>query len=269
MRKGYVNHGRRGWGRNEVRLGRMIRDGEGHPAGVPGADNAGATGGNSGAAGNSDSGGNNDGQAFDATSFWNSPEPNADGSSNDGSANGGDSASGNGGDQGGNFAEQLTTQLNGLSFGEPLLNAEIAEQINNGDFTGFEKRATAMMQQTVRHALSMNVQILRPLAEQILQQVDQKIQSTLSGRDDSDALLTDFPAARDPKVAPMIRQVFNQALKNTKGDRKTAVSQTKEMIALMTNTAAGDLGLNVAPRGSDDSGRPAPVTNWLDELTGR
>src|SRR3546814_15314619 len=61
--------------------------------------------------------------------------------------------------------------------------------------------------------------------------------------------LKDFPAAADPTVGPMIQSVFNQALKNTKGDRTKAVAQTKKMISLMARRTGGDLNLNVAPRG--------------------
>lgn len=270
MRKGFVNVGRRGWGRNEVRLGRLIRDGEGHTE-IPGAggNNGTGAGGNSGSGGSADSGNNNNGQGFDANSFWQGQNQNADGAGNPGSASEGESGSGTGG-EGGNFAEQLTSQLNGLSFGGPVLTAEIAQQINEGNFEGFQTALNTSMQTAVRHAMAMNVQILRPVVEQILQQVDGRINNAFGNRDNSNALEQEIPAARNPAVRPMVERVFNQALTNTKGDRALAVKQTKEMLSLMTQTMGGDLGLDVAPRGAGDSGRPSnPATNWLDELTGR
>lgn len=248
---------------------RIMKDPEGHPGAIPGAapDNAGAGQGNSGAdSGNPDPSQNNNGEGFDPSTFWDSP------SEGDGTAPSGESAgAGNppGGTESGNFAQQLTGQLAGLTFGEPLFTQEIAEQINQGDFTGFEKRVQSQMQAAVRQSLALNVQVLRPFAEQLMNQMRAEFGSTLTNRDNHETLTRDFPAAKDPRVAPVIQRVFDQALANTKGDRTKAVAQTKQMIALLTNTAAGDLDLDVAPRGQGDSRPAASPINWLDELTGR
>jgi hypothetical protein len=248
---------------------RIMKDPEGHPGGIPGAapDNAGAGQGNSGGdSGNPDPSQNNDGEGFDPTTFWDSP------SEGEGAAPSGESAgAGNppGGTESGNFAQQLTNQLANLTFGEPIFTQEVAEEINQGNFSGFEKRVQAQMQAAVRQSMALNVQVLRPFAEQLMNQMRQEFGSTLNNRDNNETLIRDFPAAKDPRVAPVIQRVFEQALTNTKGDRTKAVAQTKQMISLLTNTAAGDLDLDVAPRGQGDSRTQAPPINWLDELTGR
>ena len=264
MRKNQLLAGAR-FGRGFVRI---MKDPEGHPGVIPeqGADNGGAGQGNSGGdSGNLDPNQNNTGDSFDPSTFWDGP------SEEPGAAPSGESAGSStpsGDTQQGGFAQQLTNQLTNLSFGEPVFTAEVAEQINQGDFTGVENRIKSQMQAAVRHALAMNVQILRPFAEQLMTQMRNELGSTLTTRDNHETLIRDFPAAKDPRVAPVIQRVFEQALSNTKGDRARAVAQTKQMISLLTNTAADDLNLEVAPRGQGDS-RPSAPINWLDELTGR
>lgn len=248
--------------------GRRLKDGE-EAAGGTGTPNN--TGGNPGESGSGDGTQNNTGESFDASTFWEGPKEEKPVTPNGESAGTGTPPSGTQQqNQEPGFADQLNTQLSSLTFGDAVFDAGIAEEINGGNFEGANKRIQASMQAAVRNSLAMQVQILRPFAEQLMSQMDERIQSTLSSRDNTDTLTRDFPAAKDPKVAPVIRSVFDQALKNTGGNREKAVAQTKQMIALLANTAGGDVGLNVAPRGADDSGRPPnPVTNWLDELTGR
>lgn len=237
-------------------------------AGIPdaGGNNGTQAGGNQGGgSASSGSESNNSGETFDPTTFWDGPpaEP--------GAAPSGESA-GSGTQTGGNepsFAQGLATQLSSLAFGDPVFTPEITAEINEGNFAGFEKRLQAQQQAAVKHALALNVQILRPFAEQLMNQMREEMGSTLTGRDNNDTLIRDFPAAKDARVAPVIKQVFEQALKNNKGNREAAVKQTKSMIQLLTNTTADDLDLDVAPRGAGDSRPSQPAINWLDELTGR
>ena len=262
MRKGY----------NFVRLGRhgrLMKDGTGGGA-TPGAsaDNA---GGNSGDSGQSSGESNNTGDSFDPASFWGGSGQGGSSAPNGESAGGSGSDSNTGGANGGeDIGTTLTQQLESMSFGDPIFTSEVAEQINAGDFSGVQERFDSMGQNIVRQSLSMVVQILRPFAEQLQSQIREEFQGTLNSRDNNETLVRDFPAAKNPQVAPVIQQIFSQALKNTGGNRERAVSQTKEMLRFMANQTASDLDLNVAPRGADDSGRPHnPTINWLDELTGR
>ncbi len=255
----------------ERRMGRLMRAPDGHPGGDSGAsgDNGQGGGSNSDSGANGDSGQNNTGDQFDPASFWNGPAP-ADGSAPSGESAGNDGGeSGNPGGGGNELATQLTQQLTNMSFGDPVFNAEIAEQINGGDFTGVQDRLNAMGQSIVRQALSMQVQILKPFAEQILGRVREETNETFTNRDNKESLVTLFPAAKNPVMAKTIQPIYDQALKNAKGNREAAVAQTKEMLRFMAGEAAGDLSLDVAPRGQGDRGTPPPITNWLDELTGR
>lgn len=255
--------------RGPARL-RLLRE-EGQEGGATqgaSGDNAGGAAGNSqGSAQSGESGTNNAGTSFDPEAFWNGPAPEGNG------APSGESASGNSGESGNqnqqpNVAQQIADQIGGLQFGD-VLTPEVTEQINNGDFSGFQKNFAGAGQQIVRQALAMQVQILRPFAEQLMEQMRGEIESRLTNRDDTDTLVKDFPAASNPAVAQTIRPIFDQALKNTKGNRQLAVKQTKEMMKFLATGTAGDLGLDIAPAGTDPRPQQTQTTNWLDTLTGR
>src|SRR3546814_19066665 len=94
------------------------------------------------------------------------------------------------------------------------------------------------------------------------------MQGMFEGRDDQSQLTKDFPAAADPTVGPMIQSVFNQAPKNTEGDRTKAVAQTKKMISLLARSHGRDLTLNVAPRGPHYV-PPTHVPNWAAKSKAR
>lgn len=259
----------------ERSAGRFMRAPDGHgdalvtPPG--GGNNGGGQGeGNSGGGASGASDSNNTGDGFDPTAFWggSAPANNAAPSGESASGDGGESSTGgNGGNS--EFAQQLTQRLTNMTFGDPVFNDEIAGQINEGNYGGVQERLNAMGQQIVREALAMQVQILRPFAEQILQQVRNETQQTFESRDNVESLERLFPAAKNPAMAKVIQPIYAQALKNAKGNREAAVNQTKEMLRFMAGESAQDLNIEIAPRGSGDRGGPTPNFNWLDELTGR
>lgn len=269
------NISQHGWHRN-----RMIRDGAGHPAGAPapaaassggGGNNSEASGeGNSEPAASGTGDSNNTGTGFDASAFWNGPAPDANAAPSGESASGNSGESGTPGDgQRSDFATQLTERLDGLTFGDPIFNAEVAGQINEGNFDGVQERFTAMGRQIVRESMALQVQILRPFAEQLIEQMRGEVGQTFTNRDNNESLVTLFPAAKNPVMAKTIEPIYAQALKNAKGDRVKAVAQTKEMLRFMAGESASDLNIEIAPRGQGDRGGPTPNFNWLDELTGR
>lgn len=249
---------------NSVRFARL-RAPEGEENMGGGGDNS---GGNSGAEGSSSSESNNDGQNFDAAAFWgNSDAGDGSASSEESAQSGGSSESGS--SEGGSLQEVLAGRLEAMTFGDPVFTADIAQQINEGNFEGVEGRIQAQMRAAVRNSMSMMVQVLRPFSEQLTNQFRSEMQQTFSTRDDSQTLEQMFPAAKNPAARPMIQNVYTQALKNTKGNRTEAVKQTKDMLRFMAGVSADDLDVTVAPRGEQDSGRPAKDINWLDELSAR
>jgi hypothetical protein len=263
MRKGLYLH-------STILRGRRLRDENEVGGATPnsGGNNIPAGGGNpQGESGNPGENTNNTGDTFNPATFWDSPTPAPAPAPSGESAGNGSQGSGTPG-QGG-FAEQLTSQLSSMTFGDPILTPEVSEEISQGNFTNFEKRLQAQQQQVVRQALAMQVQILRPFAEQLMTQMRNEFGSTLSERDDQSQLIKDFPSASNPVVAPIIKGIYDQALVRTNGNRPEAVRQTKAMLAHMASQTASDLDLSIAPQGAGDSRPSQPAINWLDELTGR
>lgn len=206
----------------------------------------------------------NTGDDAELAAFWGGSSD-ADGNNPDSSGGSVDSNASEG--TGDDSATALGQQLEALDFGA-VFDDNIVAEINNGNFTNFNQRMQGQMQQAVRQSLLMNVQIMRQFGDRLVGQMREEFSGTLEGRDDQAQLVRDFPAAANPLVAPIIQQVYGQALKNAGGDRGKAVTQTKKMIALMSRNTGGDLGLNVAPRSENDA-PPTPATNWLDELMDR
>lgn len=230
-----------------------------------GGDN---TGGNSGAPASGGSESNNTGEAFDPATFWTGPNTQPSGAPAGESAPQGNESGGS--SEGTNLQEVLTGHLESMTFGEPIFDATIAEQINNGDFTGIQSRMEASQRAAVRESLGMMVKILRPFAEQLTTQLRGEMSETFTTRDNTQALETMFPGAKNPAVRPMIQSIYDQALKNTGGNREKAVAQTKEMLKHAAGVTASDLDISVHSRGADDSGRGSnPTINWLDELSAR
>lgn len=243
---------RRGMIRVQRRMMKNIEDG-GHTGIVEGANNPPV---NEPNGGNPASGGNNGGGEVDAMAFWKGPD-------------GDDGQNGESGDQPqfSDPTQEISDTLQNLNFGN-FFDAETVNQINDGNFEGINQRFTGIVQQSVRQSLGLTTQIMKAYGERILAQAREEARGTLDGRDDQAQLVKDFPAAADPKVAPMVQNVYSQALKNTKGDRVAAVKQTKEMLALFSRTTGSDLNLTVAPRSENDS-IPQAATDWVGELIGR
>lgn len=241
--------------------GRRLKDANEGAGGTGGGDNS---GGNSGGDTNAGGESNNTGPEIDVNAFWGNSEADANGNPSGESAPGGEGDES--GSSGENLQQVLTSRLESMTFGDPVFTPEIAEQINSGNFEGVEARIQGQMRNGVRNALSMMVSILKPFSEQLTQQMRGEMSNTFNNRDDSSALETMFPAAKNPAVRPMIQSIYTQALKNSKGDRTQAVKATKEMLKFAAGVTAEDLDIQVNPRGAGDEGRPQTATNWLDEL---
>lgn len=256
----------------EQRQGRLMRAPDGHPDPTPmgPANDAATQPSNFGPSANTPADSNNAGQTFDPASFWDGPASSGSSASSEESARGSQAESGtqDGGTSGG-FAEQLTERLNGLTFGEAVMDREIAEQISEGNFDGFQARINALGQQIVREALAVNVQILREFTPQLLAQAREETQQTFTSRDNEQSLVQHFPAAKNPAMARTIQPIYAQALKNTGGNREQAIAQTKEMLRFMAGESAESLNLEIAPKGTGSRSFLNSTTNWLDELTGR
>lgn len=236
---------------------RLMKAPDDHGSQSGGGDNSDV---NSGDSGTNPDDSNNTGEDDELAAFWGSQEDAGDDGSNPGGSDGDDSGAPD-------TATQLANALNGFDPGS-LFDDSITSQINEGNFDGFNERFTNSIRSTMRQTMTMNAQLMRAYGDRIIEQLRSEMSGMFEGRDDQTQLTRDFPAAADPVVGPMIQSVFSQALKNAKGDRAKAVTQTKKMISLMARRSGGDLNLNVAPRNPNDA-PPTPVTDWLDELNAR
>lgn len=229
-----------------------------------GTDN---TQGNSGAGTNDSGGTNNTGGENTFETFWEEPESPKGKSPSGGSA---DSNSGSSGDEAGsNYGKELMTQLGGLDFGGQVFTPEIAEQIANGDLKGANERFQQQQRMGVQHALVMSAQLMQKYGDSLMTRVKNEIQTALGGEKNTDTLLSNFPAAKNPAIRPMIQGVFDQSMKHTGGNRDKAVAMTKDMLKFMGQAAGAEMDINRAPTNAEDSYNSQSATDLVKELLGR
>lgn len=242
----------------------MRRDENGHGGGGGGTTPAGGGDNQQGNQqqnpGNTGGSADNTGQQFDATSFWADPQSSGDSNNQNQQGQGGGND-----DSSGNLGTTLVERLQATQFGA-LFDDAISQEIADGKLDGINNRFNDMGRQMIRQSLMLNAEILRAYAPTIMSQVEQLLDSRLGSRDDQETLVKEFPAASDPKVAPVIRQVFDQSMKHAKGDRKAAVQMTKEMLKIMGQTASADFGFESPPNSRGDSNSDATASLLRDLL---
>ena len=226
----------------ERRMGRFMRAPD-HDAGTGGGENNNSR--------ESAAGGNNNGEADPLAAFWGSNEESSEGDGNDG--NSGDSG------QTPNFLEAINNMPVAGIFTDSAL-----EKLGNGDYSEINTNLESTIRQASQQQFAQTVQLLNLFGERLVATMEQRFSGTLEQRDSSAFLEQNFPSAKDPKIRPMVENVFNQAMKNTKGNRAEAIKQTKEMLALLGKQTAADTGLPLDTSGdSSASGK----NNWLQKLT--
>lgn len=217
----------------------------GNPIGA--ADNAGNGGGEQP---QSQSQPNNAGQEVDLDAFWNDPAAEGETPPADDSKE---------------FTASLATQLQNMSFGGDLVTADMQEAIQQGDYSGLNKRLAEQQQTTVRQTLTMAIQIMNRLHGRVMTDVEGKINGTLSQRDQKDFITETFPSARNPQVRPQVEAVFNQALKLTKNDRKAAVDMTNVMLKTMATALGRDTGVIQDASSQQQGGPLVTLENLLSQ----
>ena len=211
-----------------------------------GGDNG---GGNDGGAGTGESTGDNGGTGFNADAFWTDPVEETPGGTQTGNNDSG------GGQQqqtqqseGQLFAQKLAN----LSFGDVFTEADMRKMADDGDLTGINAAINTQLKQAAHQSVVLTAELMQKNNAAMESRFRAILSEVLGGEKNEDTLLKEFPAAADPRARPMIQQVFNQALKHTKGNRPQAVIQAKEMLKIMGSVAGADLGITDAPRGPGD-----------------
>lgn len=220
--------------------------GSGEPAG--GGNNTGGNGGGDSGTGNQ--GENNSGQKFDLDGFWSEPKPTAAAAGESGTGDTGTPAGEE--QQGADVGKALAQRLNGLKF-DALFDQAMIEEMNEGNLANVNERVAAVGRESVRQSLMMSAELMQTFGGRLLSRVEAMIEGKLGGRDDNEILMSEFPAAKDPAVKPMIQNVFNQAMKHTSGDRPKAVALAKDMLKLVGNRASADFGFETPPGSREDT----------------
>lgn len=238
--------------------GRLMKGDDRSGTGATGENNGGGNGGESGSDADTK---DNNGQGFDAKGFWEDPEPSSESSGTPAPTPTPTQQD----DPGKTLGGQLQEGLKALKF-DDLFNDEIAEQINKGDLSGANTRFNELARDMVKQSVVMNTKVVQAFGEHIMGKVESLIAEKLGGEKNDEALLKDFPSAKNPGVYKTIKPIFDRALKNTKGDREAAVAMTKDMIKFVRETTSKDLGIEDAPSSREDSFMSDNSKSLVDSL---
>lgn len=244
--------------------GRFLRAPEGHTdyegfaspegTGTPPAD-SGSNVDNQGNSGdsNKDGGtGNNTGQPDLGAGFWETkPEVDTSGDESDKAA-----------------STQLGQELSGMIAAfqtPPVFTKETAEKIASGDLEGVNKAFQDQSQSMLRQATVVAAKIVETMMARQEASFEQRIQKALGNKDNSVALETHFPAAKNPAYRPIVQRVFDQSLVNAKGDTAKAVELTKSMLKAFGT----DAGIGTPPSDVNSVNESSRSRSLVDELLGR
>ena len=236
---------------NEIQHRRFMRAPDGHegsatpPSATP--------------SGNNGNGADNTGGAdtFKPEGFWNTPAADPAPASQNGNAATQEPAK-----EGGGFdaIQSLVTGFKASSFMTP----EVVNKMGENDFTGFDAGLQAHGQQVLQQSTQIMMATLKEVIPALMSQMQGMVGGTLGERDTKAFLESKFTAAKDPSTAPVVRQIFDQAMSLCKGDKTAAEKMTRTMLQTMGNTVGRDVNLEVPA--NNGRGGPAVKTDWFDEL---
>lgn len=268
------------WTASELTMGRLMRAPDDHPGAPTGFTPNGGGSGNQGqdqnnqgvnndtSSGDSNNQNNSGDDDFDPASFWTDDDDDDAPPSKTDSAGKPDSPSSTDSNQDGNIGKVLMDEIEKSEFGE-LFTKDIAEKINEGDFTGANEAMTQNLRKAMKQSLVHSAKLLREYGKVMTSEVQRMIEERITGQVNTDYLTQQIPSASNPKIGPAVRAIYDQALRRSKGDKVKAVKMTKSMMNTLANESADDLGIDVAPRDPHSSSRSTPKTDWVEELTAR
>lgn len=182
-----------------------------------GGDN---TGGNGGDTGNVTPGGDNTGGADELATFWeDKKEPKPDGESDDDPAAVESQALG----------AQLGTMIRDFK-GPEVFTKEIADKIADGDLTGVNAALRANNEALMQHNMVVTAKLLGGVIDRLSADFEARIERAFGAKDSEVTLESHFPLAKDPAMRPMVQRVWDQAMKNAKGNKEQAIRLTKGML---------------------------------------
>lgn len=209
------------------------------------------------------------GVKVDLGTFWAQPQSES-GENGQGSSTS-DSGGGQQQNQGQTAGERFMAQMEAQTFGD-VFTDQVLKDLGDGNVQGVNQAIQGVAKTAMKQSVTMSAQLMQLFGQELLGQVKTLIQESIQGhtqtRDDDALLVKEFPSAKDPKVKPVVQQVFNQSLAHTKGNREAAVRLTKDMLKVIATTGGGDFG--TPPANPDDYGQNHPgVSSLLDTLLER
>jgi len=146
-----------------------------------------------------------------------------------------------------------------------IMTPEVIAKMGTGDFADFEAGLAQTSQQVLQESARMTAGLFKEIVPQIIQHMQGMIESKFGATDQKAFLETNVPAARDPKTASMVTQVYERALTLAKGDRTKALETTKDMLAAMSSVI-NPQDSNGPPSVPGGGNRQQPKTDWFAEL---
>lgn len=201
----------------ERQLGRFMRAPD-HPL----SNDSGDTGNNTGNSGDSEtdeSGEDNTSQANELEQFWNEQ---ADEAPDEESEREIQTASQN-------LGKQLGDSIKAFK-GPEAFTKEIADAIADGDLGQVNAAFAARDQALLQQSMTLSAKLFGGVIERLTADFEARIERALGNKDSEVALETHFPLARDKAMRPMVKRVWDQALRNAKGNKEEAIRQTRGML---------------------------------------
>lgn len=217
-----------------------------------------------GGSGDSDSANNNGGQEDELGQFWDDVEADDPSGSSENLAAAGESSQRQ--QAGKTGAEMLNDAINGLSFGDGLMNQELFDDEGNMDFKAFNEGLQNRLQQAVRQTIFTMAPMLQQLQSGMQQEMETRIKTALESRDDFGALKTELPYADDPEMGPVVQGIYAQAKKRAKGDRAKAIALTNKYLQKLGHTVKPEDDVESAGGVGRVKEKPAMGDSWMTFL---
>lgn len=145
----------------------------------------------------------------------------------------------------------------------PFMDAKTVSEMGENKFDSFNAGLEQHGKQVLEQSAGMMTGILKEIVPQIFAQVQQMMDSKFTQTDNTKFIADNIPQSKDPRLAKQVTDVFNQALKHSKGDKTAALA--------LANSMLGAMGTAFVPNDPNSGNPPVsgggrPKTNWFEEL---
>jgi len=164
-----------------------------------------------------------------------------------------------------NPVAQFDEAIKTLDFGVAM-KPETMQELADGNIDGFNQQINGLLRESFRANLTVVGHMFKQLKAEMAQQFQNDVGTTLNNREQQQYLVQKIPQAANPVLAPVISQVFTQAMKKH-GSKEKAVEVTQAYIRNLAREAGGAVfpedGGDLNPNFAGGS-RNANHTDWSD-----